>query len=361
MQNTSDVYVAIMAGGVGSRFWPGSRERRPKQFQDILSVGRSLLRLTFERFLGLCPASHIFVVTNAAYTHLVAEQLPELSPHQILGEPTRNDTAPCIAYTAFKLAGLNPNATLVIAPSDHIVLQPEAFLNLLRRAINFARQRDALITLGIQPTHPHTGYGYIQVGPLEADGIFRVERFTEKPDLQTAQRFLSSGQYLWNAGIFIWQLPAILRAFEQYAPDIYEVLHQGKDAYNTPKEAEFLQEHYPTTRKTPVDIAILEKANNVFTLPADFGWSDLGTWASLHQESPKDAHGNVVQTPTALLYDVEHTLVRAPEGKLLVLRGLQDYIVVDEGDVLLIWPKSEEQAIKQARAEVERQFGEVFL
>ncbi len=361
MQNTPDVYVAIMAGGVGSRFWPGSREHRPKQFLDILGVGKSLLRLTFERFLGLCPASHIFVVTNAAYTDLVAEQLPELTPNQILGEPSRNDTAPCVAYTAFKLAGLSPNATLVVAPSDHIVLQPEVFLNLLRKAINFAHQRDALITLGIQPTHPNTGYGYIQVGQEETDGIFRVERFTEKPNAKTAQKFLNSGKYLWNAGIFVWRLPAILRAFERHAPDIYEVLQKGKDAYNTPIEASFLQAHYPITRKAPVDIAILEKADNVFTLPADFGWSDLGTWASLHQESPKDAHDNVVQTPTALLYDVQDTLVRAPKGKLIVVRGLRDYIVVDEGDVLLIWPKSEEQAIKQARADVQRQFGEDFL
>lgn len=361
MYNTSNIYVAIMAGGVGSRFWPGSRENRPKQFLDILGVGKSLLRLTFERFLDLCPASHIFVVTNAAYTDLVAEQLPELGRYQILGEPSRNDTAPCVAYTAFKLAALNPNATLVVAPSDHIVLQPETFLRLLQKAIEFARQRDALITLGIQPTHPHTGYGYIQLGQPETNGIFRVERFTEKPNAETAQRFVASGQYLWNAGIFIWRLSAILRAFEQHAPDIYQVLEKGKDAYNTPQEVEFLQTHYPNTRKVPVDIAILEKANNVFTLPADFGWSDLGTWASLHQESPKDAQGNVVQTQTAMLYDVQDTLVRAPKGKLLVLRGLRDYIVVDEGDVLLVWPKSEEQAIKQARADVQREFGDEFL
>jgi len=361
MHPTSDVYVAIMAGGVGSRFWPGSREHRPKQFLDILGVGKSLLRLTFERFLGLCPASNIFVVTNAAYTNLVAEQLPELAPHQILGEPSRNDTAPCIAYTALKLSSLQPDAVLVVAPSDHVVLRPDVFLDLLRQAIAFASQRDALLTLGIQPTRPDTGYGYIQLGPAEEDHIFRVERFTEKPDAETARRFVDSGQYLWNAGIFIWSLPSILRAFERLAPDIYQVLEKGRAFYHTPQETDFLQTHYPTTRKVPVDIAILEKAPNVFTLPADFGWSDLGTWASLHQESEKDANDNVVQSQTALLYDVRDTFVRAPQGKLLVLRGLHDYIVVDENDVLLVWPKSEEQAIKQVRADVQQRFGEAFL
>ncbi len=361
MQHQSDVYVAIMAGGVGSRFWPGSRQNRPKQFLDILNVGKSLLRLTFERFLALCPASNIVVVTNAAYVDLVAQELPELSPHQILGEPTRNDTAPCVAYTAFKLAQLHPQATLVVAPSDHMVLQPERFIALLQQAVAFAAQYDALLTLGIQPTRPDTGYGYIQLGAPVEGNIYRVERFTEKPNLETAQRFVQSGQYLWNAGIFIWSLPSILSAFEQLAPDIYALLAQGRPHYNTPSEAAFLAEHYPTTRKVSVDIAILEKAPNVFTLPADFGWSDLGTWASLHQELGKDSDENVVQSTTALLYDVRDSFVRMPKGKLLVLRGLKDYIVVDEGDVLLIWPKSEEQAIKQVRADVEHKFGEHFL
>ncbi len=361
MQNNPEVYVAIMAGGAGSRFWPGSRESRPKQFLDILSVGKSLLRLTFERFLGLCPASHIVVVTNAAYTELVAEQLPELQPHQILGEPTRNDTAPCIAYTALKLAALNPHATLVVAPSDHLVLQPETFLRTLQQAIDFANQRDALVTLGIRPSRPDTGYGYIQVGACEASGVFRVQRFTEKPNAETARQFIDSGQYLWNAGIFVWSLPAILAAFQQHAPDIYQVLEKGKNFYNTPEETNFLKAHYPTTRKVSVDIAILEKASNVFTLPADFGWSDLGTWASLHQELPKDAQGNVVQTSTTMLYEVGDSLIRGPKGKLLVIGGLRDYIVVDEGDVLLIWPKTQEQAIKQVRADVLYRYGEEFL
>jgi mannose-1-phosphate guanylyltransferase len=359
--DTPNTYVAIMAGGVGSRFWPVSREDRPKQFLDLLGVGKSLLRLTFERFLDLCPASNIFVVTNAAYTDLVAEQLPELATHQILGEPSRNDTAPCVAFTALRLATLNPEATLIIAPSDHLILQPEAFLQLLRQAVAFAHRREALLTIGIRPTHPNTGYGYIQVGPPETEGIFRVERFTEKPDTITARRFVESGQYLWNAGIFIWSIPAILKAFQQLAPDIYRILAAGKDYYGTEHEAAFLEAHYPNTRKISVDIAILEKANNVFTLPADFGWSDLGTWSSIHEQSEKDELGNVLQSNTTLLYEVKNSLVRAPQGKLVVLGGLHDYIVVDEGDVLLIWPKSDEQAVKQVRADVQRYFGEKFL
>ncbi|MFN0015257.1 MAG: mannose-1-phosphate guanylyltransferase [Saprospiraceae bacterium] len=361
MQTPNTTYVAIMAGGVGSRFWPGSREARPKQFLDMLGVGKSLLRLTFERFLPICPASNIFIVTNAAYRDLVKQQLPELSDNQIIGEPSRNNTAPCIAYTALKLAGLDPNANMVVAPSDHVVLHEAVFCEKIGQALAFAGSHKALVTLGIQPSRPDTGYGYIQYGSSLEKGVYTVQRFTEKPDLETARQFVASGQYLWNAGIFVWNLQTILGAYKNLAPDIYNILEQGRSLFNMPGEQAFIEQHYPNTPDISVDFAIMEKADNVFTLPADFGWSDLGTWASLHAERPQDENGNVLQSPTIVAQDVKNCLVRAPQGKLVVLKNLDGYIVVDEGDVLLVWPKSEEQAIKHVRSVVHTQFGETFL
>lgn len=361
MQHSANTYVAIMAGGVGSRFWPGSREARPKQFLDMLGVGKSLLRLTFERFLPVCPASNIYIVTNEAYRDLVKQQLPELSDHQILGEPSRNNTAPCIAYTAFKLAGLNPGANMVVAPSDHIVLKEDIFREKIGQALQFAASHDALVTLGITPSRPDTGYGYIQFDKAAEPGIYKVARFTEKPKMADAQAFVASGQYVWNAGIFIWNVKNVLRAFENYSPDIYHILGKGVEAYNTPAEQAFIREYYPTTPNISVDFAIMEKAPNVYTIPADFGWSDLGTWASLHTECPKDENGNVLQADPVLALDVRDTLVRAPKDKLVVLKDLDDYIVVDEPDVLLIYPKSKEQEIKQVTVQVKERFGDRFL
>lgn len=350
-----------MAGGVGSRFWPGSREHRPKQFIDMLGVGKSLLRLTFERFLNICPASNIFIVTNAAYSGLVKEQLPELSDNQIIGEPSRNNTAPCIAYTALKLAGLDPDANMIVAPSDHIILQEQAFTENIMKALEFASNHDALVTLGIRPSRVDTGYGYIQFRNESAPGVFKVERFTEKPDRDTATRFVESGEYLWNAGIFIWSIRSILDAYQQLSPDIYTILNKGRDLYNSPDETDFIARHYPATPDISVDFAIMEKAHNVYTIPSSFGWSDLGTWASLHVECPKDERKNVLQGDCILVEDVENCLIRAPKKKLVVAKGLNDYIVVDEPDVLLIYPKSKEQEIKQVRAAVQDRFGETYI
>ncbi|MCK6694687.1 MAG: mannose-1-phosphate guanylyltransferase [Thermoanaerobaculia bacterium] len=361
MQNSANTFVAIMAGGVGSRFWPGSREARPKQFLDMLGVGKSLLRLTFERFLPFCPASNIYIVTNAAYRNLVKQQLPELSDSQILGEPSRNNTGPCIAYTAFKLAGLNPDANMVVAPSDHIVLKEDIFRQKIGQALDFAARHDALVTLGITPSRPDTGYGYIQFKNAAESGIYKVERFTEKPKLADAQAFVASGEYVWNAGIFIWKVKNVLKAFETHSPDIFHILEKGESLYNTPREEAFIREQYPTTPNISVDFAIMEKAPNVYTIPADFGWSDLGTWASLHHECPKDEQGNVFQADHIVAMDVQNSLVRAPKGKLVVLKDLDDYIVVDEPDVLLIYPKSKEQEIKQVTVRVKEQFGDIFL
>ncbi len=353
-------YVAIMAGGVGSRFWPGSREQRPKQFLDMLGVGKSLLRLTFERFLPICAPEHIFIVTNAQYKALILEQLPEISENQILCEPSRNNTAPCIAYTAFKLAALDPQANIVVAPSDHIVLKEAAFLEKINAALAFAQKEKALVTLGIEPSRPDTGYGYIHYTQEVENGVFKVNRFAEKPNAETARHYISTGEYLWNAGIFIWNVQTILESFQQLAPDIHSILEKGKNDYNTPTEQAFINAHYPTTPNISVDFAIMEKAGNVYTLPAEFGWSDLGTWASLYAECPKDEYDNVLQG-NIIAIDSDNCLVRAPEGKLVVLKELSDYIVVDTEDVLLIYPKSQEQEIKQVTTLVKNRAGEKFL
>ena len=351
----SNIYVAIMAGGIGSRFWPASRVERPKQFMDILGVGKSLIRLTFERFLKLTPAENIFIITNEMYKNLCLEHLPELTGNQILCEPSRNNTAPSVAYTAFKLQALNPEANFIIAPSDHIVLKEDIFVEALRKALDFAEREDALCTLGIRPSRPDTGYGYINYEqknvepPHENDnigGIHKVIQFTEKPNYDKAKAFLASGNYLWNAGIFIWRTKSILSAFQQNASEIYAILSKGNSFYNTPEEQRFINEHYPTTPKISVDYAIMEKAKNIYTIPADFGWSDLGTWGSLHAESDQDEYGNVLQGDHIVINDVTNTLVRVPKNKLVVLRDIDNYIIIDEEDVLMIYPKSKEQEIK---------------
>lgn len=359
--NANNTYVAIMAGGVGSRFWPASREALPKQFLDILGNGKSLLRLTFERFLNLTSADHIFIVTNGKYKALVKEHLPELSDNQILCEPSRNNTAPCIAYTAYKLQQLDADANLVIAPSDHLIGGEALFLDNVRKALAFTAQEEALVTLGIAPDRPHTGYGYIQFADAKTDGIYKVKRFTEKPKLEVAKEFLASGDYLWNAGIFVWRASTVLAAFERYQPEICALLGKDLSCYNTDKEQAYIDEMYPQTPSISVDYAIMENADNVYTIPAQFSWSDLGAWGSLHGEVAKDEQGNAVQATKAIVHDTHNSLVRLPNDKLAVIAGLDDYIVVDEGDVLLICPKSREQEIKVLRKEVEQQYGDTFL
>jgi mannose-1-phosphate guanylyltransferase len=356
-------YVAIMAGGVGSRFWPASREARPKQFLDILGIGRTLLQMTYDRFLPLIPKENIFIVTNLAYRDLVKEQLPDVTDNQILGEPSRNNTAPCLAYTALKLQSINPNATFVVASSDHLILKEAAFLENIKQALDFASSNDTLVTLGITPTSPNTGYGYVQYNRNDAnkDGIYKVMSFKEKPDLATAQSFLKAGNYVWNAGIFIWSVKSLLKSFKKNAADIFDVLNRGGSVYNTEGEQAFINENYPLTRSISIDFAIMEKADNVYTIPGDFGWSDLGTWGALYEESKKDAEANVFQSKNVLAFESTNCLVRAPKDKLVVLRGLDDFIVVDEGDTLLIYPKSKEQEIKQVTTAIKQLKGEEFL
>jgi mannose-1-phosphate guanylyltransferase len=353
----SNNYVAIMAGGVGSRFWPGSREARPKQFLDMMGVGKSLLRLTFERFLPIIPAENILIVTNEAYKDLVLEQLPEISAQQILCEPSRNNTAPCVAYAAMKVANLNPNANMVVAPSDHIILKEEAFLKHISAALNFAASTSALVTLGIEPSRPDTGYGYIQFESKAKNGIHDVKRFAEKPNLETANAFLASGDYLWNAGIFIWSVKSVLEAYKTHAKEIFDILAKGAKLYNSPEEQNFINEYYPTTPNISVDFAIMEKADNVFTIPANVGWSDLGTWGSLYAECEKDSQGNVLQGSNNLIaLDSSNCLIRTTAGKLVVLKDLDDYMIIDEADVLLIHPKHKEQEIKKLTEIVKKDF-----
>lgn len=365
VMNRDNNYVVIMAGGIGSRFWPSSRHQKPKQFLDILGLGKTLLQLTFERFKAVCPSEHIFVITNADYRALVQEQLPELQAHQILAEPSRNDTAPCLAYAALKLRALNPNANFVVAPSDHIILKEAAFAQHILQGLEFVQNNPVLLTLGITPNHPNTGYGYIHFDQTtHQNQIYPVHQFTEKPDLEQAERFLESGDYLWNAGIFIWNVNTVLEALEAYAPKVYQILQQGDQKWGTVEEDAFLSTHYPTTPCISIDYAIMEKANNIYTMPADIGWSDLGTWGSLHEQFDKDDQGNAISSPTPELVqplDTHNCMIRSEKNQLVVVKGLNDYIIVDEGNVLLIYPKSEEQDIKQVSKQLAARFGEDYL
>ncbi len=359
----SNYYVAIMAGGVGSRFWPASREAKPKQFLDILGIGKSLLQITYERFLPLIPKENIFVVTNKTYIGLVKEQIPELIDNQILAEPSRNNTAPCLAYTALKLKAINPKATFVVASSDHLIMNEGEFLKNIEQALEFTSTNNALMTLGITPLTPNTGYGYVQYNRNDAnnDGIYKVNSFTEKPNLATAQEFLKAGNYVWNAGIFIWSVQSLLKAFDKYAADIVDVLKKGENLFNTEGEQAFIDEHYPRTRATSIDYAIMENAENVYTIPGNFGWSDLGAWGALYQELDKDEHGNVIQSDNVIATDTTNTLVRIPADKLAILRGLDDFIIVDENNVLLIYPKAKEQEIKQVTEIIKKLKGAAYL
>jgi len=350
-----------MAGGVGSRFWPASRESRPKQFLDIAGDGRSLLRMTFERFLRITSVDRIFIVTNGKYLDQVKEHLPELTDNQILCEPSRNNTAPCIAYTAFKLQALNPEANFVVAPSDALIVNEGLFATNIIKALEFTAENDAMLTLGISPDRPHTGYGYIQFLEEGTGGVYPVKRFTEKPDENTARGFLTSGDYLWNAGIFIWRARTVLTAYERFAPEIYALLLHGHGCYNTNEEQAFIDEFYPQTPKISVDYAIMEKADNIFTIPAQFGWSDLGAWGALYQESPKDENGNVISAAKAITEDVHNCFIRGPQGKLIVVGGVDDLMVIDEGDVLVVYPRNREQEIKVLRARAEADFGEKYV
>lgn len=357
-----DTYVAIMAGGIGSRFWPVSRVGHPKQFLDILGVGRTLIQQTFDRFARLVPVENIYVVTANEYLDITQEQLPLLPAENIIGEPFRKNTAPCIAYISFKLQQLNPDGSLIIAPADHLILQEDKFLEVCNEALGFVNRHHALLTIGIQPTYPNTGYGYIQHGAAEAaPGVYKVKTFTEKPNLELARTFLSSGDFLWNSGIFIWKIKNGLEAFQRYMPEMYELFSSDEPRLNTKEEKAVIEAIYPQCSNISVDFGVMEKANNVFVIPASFGWSDLGTWNSAWENMEKDYFDNAVAGDKVIVFDSNKCVVHVPDEKLVVLQGLEDFIIADTKDVLLICKKEKEQAIKEYVAEVKRNTGEKFL
>ncbi len=355
-------YVAIMAGGIGSRFWPVSRTNYPKQFLDILGTGKTLIQQTFERYSKVVPSENIYVVTSNEYAGLVKKQLPEINEENILSEPYRKNTAPCIAYVCFKLINKDPKACMVAAPSDHLVLEPDEFVKTTHDALNFVDHLNAFVTLGIKPTYPNTGYGYIQHDTLEAaPGIFKVKTFTEKPNLELAKTFVASGDFLWNAGIFFWKVKNILAAFENYLPEIYEVFAAEKDKFNTDEESEVLNTIYPQCSNISIDFGIMEKADNVYVIPASFGWSDLGTWKSAWENIEKDQLENAIAGKKVVVIDSAKCMVHVPDTKVVVLQGLENFIVVDTKDVLLICKKEKEQEIKDYVAEVKKAVGDKYL
>lgn len=340
-----------MAGGVGSRFWPMSTTEKPKQFIDVLGVGRSLLQLTFDRFKGICSPENVWVVTNRNYKDLVLEQLPEIPVTNILCEPCRRNTAPCIAYVSWRIKSKDRNANIVVTPSDHIVTNCEEFKRVISQCLKFTSETDAIITLGMKPTRPETGYGYIQAdlsscSPRNKE-IFRVDSFREKPDLETAKKYIQNKSYFWNAGIFIWSVNTIVNAFRIYQPAISKIFESLQPVYGTPKEQEEIDLRFPECENISVDYAIMEKAEEIFVCPADFGWSDLGTWGSLLVQTKKDLYGNGVIGENVSLFDTHNCIVHTLDKKKVVIQGLDGYIVADDGNKLLICKLSEEQRIKQ--------------
>lgn len=340
-----------MAGGVGSRFWPMSTTEKPKQFIDVLGVGRSLLQLTFDRFKGICSPENVWVVTNRSYKDLVLEQLPEIPVSNILCEPCRRNTAPCIAYVSWRIKSKDRNANIVVTPSDHIVTNCEEFKRVISQCLKFTSETDAIITLGMKPTRPETGYGYIQAdlsscSPRNKE-IFRVDSFREKPDLETAKKYIQNKSYFWNAGIFIWSVNTIVNAFRIYQPAISKIFESLQPVYGTPKEQEEIDLRFPECENISVDYAIMEKAEEIFVCPADFGWSDLGTWGSLLVQTKKDLYGNGVIGENVSLFDTHNCIVHTLDKKKVVIQGLDGYIVADDGNKLLICKLSEEQRIKQ--------------
>ena len=355
-------YVAIMAGGIGSRFWPMSRTRYPKQFLDILGMGRTLIQQSYDRYSKVVPPANVYVVTSHEYVDIVKAQLPELPASNILAEPSRKNTAACIAYIAFHLQAKDPDAVMIAAPADHLVTETEQFIQTASKALDFVESVNSLVTIGIKPTHPNTGYGYIQHEMMQAaPDVFKVKTFTEKPSEEIAKAFIASGDFLWNAGIFTWKVSTVLTAFESHLSEVYEVFAAEKEHFNTATEREAIERIYPQCTNVSVDFGVMEKASNVFVIPASFGWSDLGTWNSAWDNMEKDYFGNAVVGKNVMVVDANNCMVHAPDKKLVLLQGLRDYIIVDTEDALLICKKDKEQQIKEYVAEVKRNMGEHYL
>lgn len=343
-------YAIIMAGGVGSRFWPVSTTEFPKQFHDMLGAGDTLIQKTFSRLSKLIPTENILILTNERYNSIVLEQLPMVKQEQVLLEPAMRNTAPCILYASLKIQKQNPDAVMVVAPSDHWIEDENAFAENLRQCFDFCSNENALMTLGIQPTFPNTGFGYIEYDKTDANAIKKVSQFREKPDYETAKSFLKSGNFLWNGGIFIWSVKSIIEAFEKFQPQMNALFQSGLESYNTAAEKSFIDENYALSENVSIDYAVMESAKNVYVLPATFDWNDLGTWGQLHEKLDKDENMNGVINAKVVLENASGNIIRSDANKLVVIDGLHDYIIVDKEGVLLIYPKSKEQDIKRITA-----------
>jgi mannose-1-phosphate guanylyltransferase len=343
----NNYYAILMAGGVGSRFWPVSTTEFPKQFHDMLGSGHTLIQKTFSRLSKLIPAENIFILTNELYNDLVLEQLPMVQQEQVLLEPAMRNTAPCILYASLKIQKLNPNAVMVVAPSDHWIEDEDEFANNLKQCFDFCENEDALMTLGIQPTFPNTGFGYIEFDKSDANPIKKVNQFREKPDYETAKSFLDAGNFLWNGGIFIWSAKSITSAFDKFQPQMSALFLKGNESYNTSSEKDFINQNYASAENVSIDYAVMENAKNVYVLPATFDWNDLGTWGQLHEKIDKDENNNGVINAKVILENASNNIIRSDANKIIVVDGLHDYIIVDKEGVLMIYPKSKEQDIKR--------------
>ena len=354
-------YCVIMCGGVGSRFWPFSKVEKPKQFLDFFGTGRSLLQMAFDRMQGIVPVNNIILITNEMYEPLIKEQLPDIAASQILLEPVRRNTAPCIAWAAHHIKAINPEAKMMVAPSDHLILNVERFRESVVKAFEFIETRDALVTMGIKPSRPETGYGYIQVGEQVEGDFAAVKTFTEKPNEELARVFIKSGEFFWNSGMFFWSTDSILKALNHCSPEVNAVFERGQEYFGTQQEQQYINAHFEESPSISIDFAVMEKAPNVYVETVDFGWNDLGTWRSLYDHSPKNRDGNVTQNCKALMFNSHNNIVAIKGDKLVVASGLEGYIVADVDDALLIVPMEEEQRIKQYVNDVKTKFGDKFL
>ncbi len=358
-------YCIIMAGGIGSRFWPLSRMAKPKQFLDILGTGRTFLQQTFDRFSKIIPVENFVIVTSTKYKNLVLEQLPQIKEEQVLLEPLRRNTAPCIAYATYKIKTQNPNANLVVAPSDHVILKEEEFINQIKKGLDFVKENNALLTLGIKPCRPETAYGYIQVKKKvdfkDLDNLYKVKIFAEKPDIQMAKLFVDSGEFFWNSGIFIWSMPAIIEAFETHLQTVSSMFESGMKLYNTSDEVYFISKIYSEMQSISVDYGIMEKAGNVYVLTADFGWSDLGNWGTLYENREMDEDGNVISGDNILIYETKNCIINISGEKVAVLQGLDGYIIAESNENLMICRREDEQQIKRFVTDVRIKKGDSLV
>ncbi len=360
MSNHKNYYAILMAGGVGSRFWPVSTQNFPKQFHDMLGTGETLIQKTFHRLAKLIPVENIFILTNERYNDLVFEQLPQVTARQVVLEPAMRNTAPCILYAALKIQKENEDAVMIVAPSDHWIEDEDAFSNNVSEAFDYCANNNALMTLGITPTFPNTGYGYIEYDKSVENAIKPVHQFREKPNYETAKSFIQQGNFLWNAGIFMWRVKTVLTAFKNNQPELYQLFEAGYNVYNTDAEDAFIKVNYAKAENISVDYAIMEKSSNVFVIPATFDWNDLGTWGSLYDKLDKDTTKNAVVNAKVLLNEASGNMIRTNPDKIVVVDGLKDYIIVDKNEVLLIFPKTKEQDIKQVLQNVKASFGEEY-